>query len=292
MPSDHWESTAILIFGAIGIASVFRWRVHAKGTTLTSVVCWTTISLISLVGTEVFCLASSRAGSDSLVIALRFAAAVSTFCPFVARLGAKRPQHKAWHFVVFTLWLVLASPAAESVVLRPGQMLDVDGARSWFLAVLILVGLFDRILTRFAGTALLAASGQSLLLAAYLPLPTAVAEHTQVYWLGVALITLSVLFESFRLPRRNVDTLGMDALWLDFRDDFGTLWGIRVIERLNAAAELNGWDVRLGWSGFRRPDSAQHEELPEAFVVALRNLLRRFVGPEWIASRIGKHIDC
>jgi hypothetical protein len=39
-------------------------------------------------------------------------------------------------------------------------------------------------------------------------------------------------------------------VWFDFRDAFGTLWGLRVVERFNDTARRSNWPVRLGWRGF------------------------------------------
>lgn len=292
MAIDYWESITTLIFATSAIASTFCWLPKVKQTTLVSVLVWTTTSLGAIVAVELFALASGRANSNGLVESLRFAAATSTLCPFVARLGAKRPQQGAWHFVVATLWLVLASPSLESLILQPGQPLAVVGARSWFLAVLILVGLLDRVLTRFAGTALLAACGQSLLLAGCLPLPETVAQHFQLPWLGIALFAVSVALESCGIPRRRTEVAELDALWLDFRDNFGTLWGLRVLERMNAASVMYNWEIKLTWAGFQHKGPIETRDWSETFSTTLHNLLRRFVGPDWIAKRIGKRIDC
>ena len=60
--------------------------------------------------------------------------------------------------------------------------------------------------------------------------------------------------------------------------------------RLNAAAQMYGWPVRLEWSGFRGTAGASiNDPLPvdaeQALVATLRNLLRRFVSAKWLAVR-------
>ena len=62
----------------------------------------------------------------------RFAAAVLSFAPTMALLGAKRPQNGAWQFVVITLWAILALPAFEVLLRGRGEALAerVDGIRS------------------------------------------------------------------------------------------------------------------------------------------------------------------
>jgi hypothetical protein len=48
----------------------------------------------------------------------------------LAVLGAKRPQHAAWSFVVLAFWGILALPAAETYFLQRGQRREMGDARS------------------------------------------------------------------------------------------------------------------------------------------------------------------
>jgi hypothetical protein len=76
-------------------------------------------------------------------------------------------------------------------------------------------------------------------------------------------------------------------VWRDFRDSFGTVWGLRVMERMNASAKMYDWPVALEWSGFTNRDSSQGDVHPPAAVEdSLRTLLRRFVSPGWIDKRL------
>jgi hypothetical protein len=69
------------------------------------------------------------------------------------------------------------------------------------------------------------------------------------------------------------------------------VWSLRLMERFNATAEGNGWDVTLFWSGFRNRQGTSPWQLSadqaRTARQTLRNLLRRFVSPEWIAARLG-----
>jgi hypothetical protein len=114
--------------------------------------------------------------------------------------------------------------------------------------------------------------------------------------------------------RRRQAPRGMQRLWSDFRDGYGLVWGVRVVERLNVAARRQGWPVEFTWSGIRvkEPDEADNggrragrpaaagpgkptanddplERLDPAvrrrIRRELRALLRRFVSAEWIAER-------
>jgi hypothetical protein len=43
----------------------------------------------------------------------------------------------------------------------------------------------------------------------------------------------------------------MARAWIDFRDAYGAVWGVRVAERLNVAARRHGWPVLFAWRGLR-----------------------------------------
>jgi hypothetical protein len=79
-------------------------------------------------------------------------------------------------------------------------------------------------------------------------------------------------------------------VWRDFRDWYGTVWAVRVMERINASAAMNNWPIRLGWDGFFWGDStavqASEPQQQAAIEQSLRNLLRRFLTSEWIEARL------
>ena len=86
----------------------------------------------------------------------------------------------------------------------------------------------------------------------------------------------------------------LGQVWSEFRDWFGVVWSLRVMERMNASSQMYRWPVTLEWAGFvwRSSDespTAQRElsaREREAIELALRTLLRRFVSAEWIEDRL------
>jgi hypothetical protein len=71
-----------------------------------------------------------------------------------------------------------------------------------------------------------------------------------------------------------------EEAWLGFRDRWGTFWSLRVAERFNAQAAVNGWPCRLGHSGFLDPNGerlAAPREMRADAKRLLRSLLSRFV---------------
>jgi hypothetical protein len=235
---------------------------------------------------------------------LRYAAAITTFAPTMAVLGAKRPQHFAWQFIVLTLLVVLALPSLEAALFTTGNgPLELHAARRWFLVILIAVGLVNYLPTRAWPAACTYAAAQTCLLSDYLPVtgwPAAVSKPLA----GLGLMAIAFWLIALGWPRRT-PAVGLERIWLDFRDAYGLVWGLRVQERYNATAAKNGWPVRVTWREMviadvpgsqdaersthvasACPDPAAAQNQPnEAVVRGLSSLLRRFVSREWIATR-------
>ena len=70
-----------------------------------------------------------------------------------------------------------------------------------------------------------------------------------------------------------------ERLWFWFRDNWGVVWALRVLERFNRAAEVSHWPVRLTWFGIVSPPGeagALPPASPEELEVTFRNLMKRF----------------
>jgi hypothetical protein len=64
------------------------------------------------------------------------------------------------------------------------------------------------------------------------------------------------------------------------------VWALRVLERFNAAAVSNGWNVRLHWTGLTAAEAGTDpdEDALAAARHTLRQLLRRFVSTACLAE--------
>jgi hypothetical protein len=219
-------------------------------------------------------------------------------CPVVSLVGAKRPQDGPWNFVVISLWGILALPAAEALLLNRGQPLEIQGFRSWFIVVLLLLTLANTLPTRHALAALCVVAGQTLLLLEYLPGAVSVANGSLangalapwVASLGLALLAAAAVVFALQPPRAAA-AHSLDHLWLDFRDTFGSLWSLRVQERLLATAKLGDWSVVPTWTGWVHTDGTPFRgelttEQQKGIMVTYRGLLRRFVSNAWINARL------
>ena len=273
---------------AVGLAVLLWFRRPVGQTTLTAAWWWTLAALAGWCGVESAAAVSGQ--TTAWWASLQFAAASLSFCPAVSLIGAKRPQHTAWNFVVLSLWAIVALPAAETFFLHPGERPILGGARPWFLWILVMLGPINFVPTRFWLASLLIAAGQVLALSPYLALiQRPLISHANL--LGLALCGLGITAAALATRRAALAANPYDRPWLDFRDRFGLFWGLRVQERINAAASQYGWNFELAWSGFRdRQSSAALPQIDPAIEPVLRTtlkgLLRRFVSHDWMAERL------
>jgi len=268
-----------LVCIGLALALLKSKRHRLASTTLIAPYRWAWFGLLMLSAAEMFGTNPNLAAST--LDALRYMAATTTFCPLMAILGAKRPQNVGWQFIVVTLWIVLILPVGEMMVFWRGGVLDVGPLRQWFFVVLLLVGLSNYSLTRFCVPVLLATTGQTLLLLPHLPIASlhwSPHFHTGVGWLAGSVLVAWLVAK----PRT---TKNWDTVWSDFRDAFGLVWSLRVMERMNSTAKLSGWQSSLTWYGFSGLDLDNTQE-QQQIERALRTVLRRFVSDSWIASRV------
>ncbi|HMC10425.1 MAG TPA: hypothetical protein VKH44_04010, partial [Pirellulaceae bacterium] len=290
MPVGWAGAVGVIIALLSGFAVLLSGRRAIRQTTLVAAWWWTLLALIAWSGVELAAALWGEGSGEGLLGPLRWAAMTLSSCPIVAVLGAKRPQQKAWNFVVLSLWAIVALPAAENFFLHRGQKLEMGDARGWFLWILILLGPINFIPTRHWLVSLVLAAGQVGAFSSHLALlRRPMVPQPELVGLLLAGAALVVAWLSSR--RATVAANSYDRLWIDFRDTFGLLWGLRVQERVNAAARQNGWDLELTWSGFRQrvsddPLAEIDPAIESVLRTTFRGLLRRFVSSEWIAERL------
>lgn len=285
-------TVGLAICALVGALALARLRRQVRATTLTAPWWWACGSFTLAAGVEIWL---SLTAADNLPdrlghTHLRYAAAVSTFWPLMALLGAKRPQDRAWQFIVVSLWVVLLLPAAEGYLHARQAALILPPAWAAFILGLVGLGVVNGLPTRRWPTTLAAAGARLALLSPMLPIDALEAARTSATLpvVGVALLSLAIVFEALRPARRRAER-PIDRVWLDFRDAFGSLWALRVAERFNASARQLNWGVRLRWRGLDQdPQQPAIELTPETEALVRQNLetlLRRFVSAEWFASR-------
>lgn len=282
--------TLVLLAVPLALAGlwILRWQT-VRGTTLVAPWVWASISLVTLVAVELL-LALQGTPAPAWAPAARYAAAVSTFTPIMALLGAKRPQDRGWQWIVLSLWAILCQPAGEWLLF--GGVAEIHPARFWFQMILVFVGATNGLGTRNWLTSALYCGGQILLLLPFHSAEPPIAAGSAAFWgtIGIFLSAVSVTITSSSASGHSSSTplnspTTLDRVWLDFRDEFGVVWALRIMERVNTSARMYDWPVQLTWQGLRDRDSLL-TEIPPLVEESFRTLLRRFVSAEWIDERL------
>ena len=274
------------------LLSGYRWL---RETTLLPAWMWAIVAINSLGITQIAASFSPVSGPSTSLSPLEWAIATLTFCPAIALLGAMRPQHAYWNFIVGSAWLMLALPAAETYFMNPGQRLEVGDARAWFLWLMIALGPINFLATRFWLGSLLLALGQIVIFSSDLPLiagSIGASPITAGFFIMVA-AALSA-FAASHYERKATNPF--DALWLEFRDAYGMLWGLRFAERVNSAAAMYGWDFSLRWEGFRHNQTGESPfpavpDVDKTLRNTLHGIVRRFFSTGVIALRLGNEVN-
>ncbi len=311
----------ILIAAAIVVALALAVLATSFGrlreTTLLTPAIWALISLAMMVCIQAMLLRVDSYSSTREKLDL--IAATSTFSPFMALLGAKRPQNGAWSWIVLSLWGIAAWPAIESLAANQGESLEIHPIWKCFYAVLVVAGVCNYLPTKFWFPALIVGLSQCALLGRALPagedwivplrsqvadtmLPELIISGRRDYHLwniaaGIVPISLATCAAYFLANRRrhSIDAIGAgwNRVWLDFRDRYGVQWSFRVIERVNAKCA-----AAMGWNGIRTDylyaakfpaeayEPAAHDTPAENAISVLQSTLTRFVSNAWIERRL------
>jgi hypothetical protein len=176
------------------------------------------------------------------------------------------------------------------------------------MALLLASQLVNHLPTRFWPSVALLSLAQLAWLVGYLPGVGAV-PYGHLPLAGLASATAAIWLARRPASKARSRCRPIDRIWLDFRDAYGVLWALRVMERFNASAAKHGWPARLAWDGLGAQDvggqkraarevNCQGQELEgvgqdagdeatAAMCQLLDALMLRFVNRDWIRHRLG-----
>ena len=230
----------------------------------------------------------------------RLAVAAFSLCPIMSLLGAKRPQHGVWQFIVASLAGIIALPAASAALVRPGSPPDVHALQRWFMLALVLVAAMNFAATRHGVAAMVVAVGQLILIRQFMPFVDSLGQQGATLdavaaWLvatgGIVAAGQSWLWPaqprvvgSELASRRGggADLAAFGAAYLALRETLGAAWTLRIAERFNAVAESRGWPCRLRFDGLHVGADPDDREWRGDALRTGRALLRRFVSTDWM----------
>jgi hypothetical protein len=215
-----------------------------------------------------------------------YLASVALIAALISVFNARRPGARAWALLMGLLVVVLLIPWLEGA----GLTLNSDSMRrlrlgspwSLFFPVLAIAGVVNYLPTRYGTSAFLAGLGLGLEYAGLTWTDMDVAWRARI-WSLVPLFFAASIWAGFSSARlvRPVDS-DLERLWFWFRDHWGVVWSLRILERYNRSAEQAHLGARLGWSGADRAWMSGTVQTQATSLLA--SLLRRFAEPE----RIGR----
>ena len=286
--------TVILLAAAVAAGAAATSCYLVRGSTAVPAAAW------AVVAATVFLIESSCRAAGQLIepaadATVRLVVAALAVCPTMSLLGAKRPQHGVWQFIVGTLACVLAMPAASAVLVRPGSMPDVHLLERCFFGLLLAVGWMNFVGTRHALAATLVTAGQAGLIQSFLPGGMtdrgSTAAGDAVAATAVAAGAALAVWQSARWPAGFKPQAGIggaiDPPFLALRETLGAAWTLRIAERFNAVASERQWPCRLRFGGLVVEAGAGPEAWERDAIRCCRALLRRFVSEAWLNRRGG-----
>ena len=287
MPPLTNEVLAMIVTAMATLSGLLAAGWYLRGTTLRPASIWMIAAVVAVAWVGV--VQASEPPEVGGKHPLAYLAAVMTLCPTIAALGAKRPQHTAWQFIVVTLLAILAMPAAEAWLFLGGRLPELHVARQGMMIALVVMGFANYLPTPFAPAAALWSLATLVWLAPFVPWlgDLGLARSTVT---GMTAAAGGVIAGWMAIALQSKPTNSLDAAWLDFRNMYGVLWSLRVAERFNTTAIANQWPIELQWRGIvfkseREMTSEQRRDSQQL----LESLLRRFVNREWLTRRQQTH---
>jgi len=302
------DSTALLVGCGCAlivamVAAVGGWLV--RGSTAVPAALWAVAAAGSLAA-ELAVRAAGGLADPAASAAVRLVSLALAVCPVMALLGAKRPQHGVWQFIVGSLAFMLAMPAVSATLVRPGTMPDVHALQRWFMPLLVGVGWMNFAATRHGPAAAVVASGQMLLVRPFLPfVAETVSGGSITDVVGAVLMATGAVLAAVQsaawpvVPRSAADgrrsrvdlptagdpLAGIERPFLALRETLGAAWALRIAERFNAVAAERGWPCRLRFAGLDPAcaDGPWRGDAERAF----RALARRFASTDWLRRHSG-----
>lgn len=289
---DLLLGTILTLTVAIGWLGLLRLMRTVRHTSLVAAAWWSLWFQTTLTVAAIATIAKHLVG-PGILDQLWYLTAVSSLCPLVAVLGARRGRIVDWSlFVLVPLIVVLEWPAiAEWRRCWNGQRLELEAPSLIAFALVLIMGAGNFVGTRLTRPAIVWMVTWSLIVWTFSgsfgqnrvprePVYSYLVISLLVFWAAVA-----------KAVARKSNATGWDKVWQDYRNLFGTVWSFRLMTRINEVAQRDQWPWTLTADGFRLVslgmeypgDPATDPRVDQT----MRWLLKQFVDPEWIDARVG-----
>jgi hypothetical protein len=269
------------------------WRA-VRGTALRPALIWGALALALALVAQVAALTQPLSSGRPLAERFTYLSVLTLLAALGSVLNARTPGEKAWAVLMTLLVVVFLIPWLEDQTrLRHATLmlpLHLDAPWSIFYGLFVAVAVTNYLPTRFGWAA--AAAGALFILEylALTPVPWLASRRAVIgSWTAwtLALVLALARFGARRAPQARSNC---ERLWFWFRDNWGVVWAMRVLERFNRATEVSHWPVRLTWFGLvplpQQPSSLPPPG-PDKLEPIFRNLLKRFA-ESWCLDEVTK----
>jgi hypothetical protein len=270
------------------------WRA-TRGTALRPAVVWAALAIAAAIAAQVVGWVEPIDGGRPGAGRLTYLSTLAALAALGSVLNARAPGGRVWAGLMAIMVLVFLIPWLEGPwrMRRAGglTLLHLDAPWTIFYIFLVIVGVTNYLPTRFGAAAAMLAVG---LVLEYLGVTRDdwPASRRAAFWAWSSWSLAAAAWLAHRGGRRaSAAGTRLERIWFWFRDFWGVVWALRMLERFNRTAELKGWAVRLGWFGLEptggsAAGGAVVEDPPEG-EAAFRGLIRRFAQPERIDAVLG-----
>jgi hypothetical protein len=215
-------------------------------------------------------------------------ASILLLCPPIAVLGSRRPGVRVWSaFILMPMVIVLTWPVWTLLLQRSearGLALEMPTVIGF--GFVLLMGAGNYLGTRFAVSAVLYALSTAMLFASCTGWSWMTPERMNLYrQIPLILLILSASVPArlrFRSPSRHP----VNFLWQDFKNVFGNVWSLRMVERINSLAIQEHWTARITYDGIPETPDGRLAANEAEITAACRWLFRRFVDDQWVESHL------
>jgi hypothetical protein len=261
------------------------WRA-VRGTALRPALVWAFLALALAVIAQTAALTEPLSQGRPLAERFTYLSVLALLAALGSVLNARTPGGKAWAGLMVVLVVVFLIPWLEDQTrLRRASalaQLHLDAPWSIFYGLLVVVAVTNYLPTRYGFAAVALTVLFVLEYLALSPLGWPPARRALVWsWVAWAL-ALSVWVAQWHAHRVPAARSSCEKIWFWFRDNWGVVWALRVLERFNRAAEVSRWPVRLTWFGLMTMTSQEGAGPPPSpgeTEATFRNLMKRFAEP-------------
>ena len=275
---------AVIVLLLVSTRPLFEAWHAVRGTALRPALVWAFLALALAVVAQAMAVGEPLALGRPLAERFNYLSVLALLAALGSVLNARTPGGKAWACLMVVMVIVFLIPWLEDQTrLRRVSALaplHLDAPWSIFYGLIVIVAVTNYLPTRYGPAAVAISALFILEFLTLLPVGWPPARRAVVWsWVGW-LLAVSLWLARWNAPRTQAASSSCERIWFWFRDSWGVVWALRVLERFNRAAEVSRWPVRLTWFGLI-PVSGQKDlgppPSPEETEATFRNLMKRFV---------------